>query len=170
MHSTPATKPCDRPSPSLERAHRTASILLSATPSRPRPDATEDQARARERRHYPARVGTTSNDPVTLDGTPPLLGEADRRDGKAIQQLLRPTHSSFRPGPCVIKRDAHERPGTFGTRFARRPSRPQKKAPSYGAFPSPLADSNRRPLPYHGSALPTELRGRGGNRSPRVPG
>ena len=26
---------------------------------------------------------------------------------------------------------------------------------------SPLPDSNRRPLPYHGSALPTELRGRG---------
>ena len=26
---------------------------------------------------------------------------------------------------------------------------------------SPLTDSNRRPLPYHGSALPTELRGRG---------
>ena len=26
---------------------------------------------------------------------------------------------------------------------------------------SPLADSNRRPLPYHGSALPTELRGQG---------
>ena len=27
---------------------------------------------------------------------------------------------------------------------------------------SPLSDSNRRPLPYHGSALPTELRGRVG--------
>src|SRR5262245_19462495 len=27
-------------------------------------------------------------------------------------------------------------------------------------FASPLPDSNRRPLPYHGSALPTELRGR----------
>src|SRR4051812_46846746 len=27
---------------------------------------------------------------------------------------------------------------------------------------SPLPDSNRRPLPYHGSALPTELRGRRG--------
>ena len=26
--------------------------------------------------------------------------------------------------------------------------------------PSPLPDLNRRPLPYHGSALPTELRGR----------
>ena len=27
---------------------------------------------------------------------------------------------------------------------------------------SPLSDSNRRPLPYHGSALPAELRGRSG--------
>jgi hypothetical protein len=27
--------------------------------------------------------------------------------------------------------------------------------------PSPLPDSNRRPLPYHGSALPAELRGQG---------
>src|SRR5450755_964731 len=26
--------------------------------------------------------------------------------------------------------------------------------------PSPLTDSNRRPPPYHGGALPTELRGR----------
>ncbi len=30
---------------------------------------------------------------------------------------------------------------------------------------SPLPDSNRRPLPYHGSALPTELRGRAWQRS-----
>ena len=29
---------------------------------------------------------------------------------------------------------------------------------------SPLTDSNRRPLPYHGSALPTELRGRSPTR------
>jgi hypothetical protein len=28
---------------------------------------------------------------------------------------------------------------------------------------SPLSDSNRRPLPYHGSALPAELRGRSGS-------
>src|SRR5215471_8614582 len=29
---------------------------------------------------------------------------------------------------------------------------------------SPLTDLNRRPLPYHGSALPTELRGRKAHR------
>ena len=35
------------------------------------------------------------------------------------------------------------------------------KGPACRAFVrSPLPDSNRRPLPYHGSALPTELRGR----------
>ena len=28
------------------------------------------------------------------------------------------------------------------------------------SVPSPESDSNRRPLPYHGSALPTELSGR----------
>jgi L-amino acid N-acyltransferase len=35
-------------------------------------------------------------------------------------------------------------------------SRARRPAPA-----SPLTDSNRRPLPYHGSALPTELRGQG---------
>jgi hypothetical protein len=37
-----------------------------------------------------------------------------------------------------------------------------------GNKPSPLADSNRRPPPYHGGALPTELRGRAAHcrRSP----
>ena len=36
---------------------------------------------------------------------------------------------------------------------------------------SPLTDSNRRPLPYHGSALPTELRGQGPARiAGRAPG
>jgi hypothetical protein len=34
-----------------------------------------------------------------------------------------------------------------------------------GAERSPLTDSNRRPPPYHGGALPTELRGRSGNRT-----
>lgn len=29
---------------------------------------------------------------------------------------------------------------------------------------SPLSESNRRPTPYHGVALPTELRGRGSHR------
>jgi hypothetical protein len=39
----------------------------------------------------------------------------------------------------------------------------QGKTPSERGFlESPLPDSNRRPLPYHGSALPAELRGRKG--------
>ena len=31
---------------------------------------------------------------------------------------------------------------------------------AFGPSPSPLPDSNRRPPPYHGGALPAELRGR----------
>ncbi len=38
---------------------------------------------------------------------------------------------------------------------------------------SPLSESNRRPFPYHGNALPTELRGRvpfgGGDKGDRTP-
>src|SRR5438105_14367695 len=35
---------------------------------------------------------------------------------------------------------------------------------------SPLTDSNRRPPPYHGGALPTELRGQAGKSSPDMVG
>src|SRR5262245_3429469 len=42
------------------------------------------------------------------------------------------------------------------TELLRRVRRVRRPVPA-----SPLADSNRRPLPYHGSALPTELRGQG---------
>src|SRR5919198_4222862 len=38
------------------------------------------------------------------------------------------------------------------------------------ALQSPLTDSNRRPPPYHGGALPTELRGRVGKCSARLSG
>src|SRR6476620_605225 len=31
---------------------------------------------------------------------------------------------------------------------------------SVPVFPSPFTESNRRPSPYHGDALPTELKGR----------
>jgi hypothetical protein len=37
-----------------------------------------------------------------------------------------------------------------------------------GLSRSPLTDSNRRPPPYHGGALPTELRGRSAQSSPPV--
>jgi hypothetical protein len=45
----------------------------------------------------------------------------------------------------------------------RRPNQhgvPRNQANLQALTRSPLTDSNRRPLPYHGSALPTELRGR----------
>src|SRR5215217_7295793 len=40
----------------------------------------------------------------------------------------------------------------------------RKTPPERGFLESPLPDSNRRPLPYHGSALPAELRGRATRR------
>ncbi len=57
------------------------------------------------------------------------------------------------------------RPRTAGCPRAgsgRRGSARRRQGPrDLRGFPkSPLSDSNRRPLPYHGSALPTELRGR----------
>src|SRR3954447_20781673 len=36
----------------------------------------------------------------------------------------------------------------------------KERAPCAALLQSPLPDSNRRPPPYHGGALPTELRGR----------
>src|SRR3954449_10548410 len=36
----------------------------------------------------------------------------------------------------------------------------KERAPYVALLQSPLPDSNRRPPPYHGGALPTELRGR----------
>ena len=43
----------------------------------------------------------------------------------------------------------------------RRRSRQRKQRLSRRKPKAPLTDSNRRPLPYHGGALPTELRGHG---------
>ncbi len=53
------------------------------------------------------------------------------------------------------------------TTFARdRGSRRAPKEKSLQIAESPLTDSNRRPPPYHGGALPTELRGRDRDCSP----
>src|SRR3954454_3600436 len=45
------------------------------------------------------------------------------------------------------------------TELLRHVRRARRPAPA-----SPLTESNRRPLPYHGSALPSELRGQGPRR------
>src|SRR5262249_60378434 len=56
-----------------------------------------------------------------------------------------------RPGGCPA-----------GILTAPRPMSGQQKPRDCGTFlASPAPDSNRRPLPYHGSALPTELAGQG---------
>jgi hypothetical protein len=61
--------------------------------------------------------------------------------------------STQRPLACPESvRGTPSRP--IAIRAAKRKSRPVRRLPE-----SPLSDSNRRPLPYHGSALPTELRG-----------
>src|SRR5439155_16638524 len=60
-----------------------------------------------------------------------------------------PVLDEYRPPPC----------GGAGPQF---PSPQQKKQPFAASSwfqVSPLTDSNRRPPPYHGGALPTELRG-----------
>src|SRR5438874_863213 len=57
--------------------------------------------------------------------------------------------------------------GRWWTLRGRQRPRPQpretaKEAAKQEEIRSPLTDSNRRPPPYHGGALPTELRGRAG--------
>ena len=70
------------------------------------------------------------------------------------------------PLPCVTvalaygKYAAQKRPTSDCRRRVSTPG--HKKSRCFQRLPeSPLPDSNRRPLPYHGSALPAELRGRG---------
>ena len=64
-------------------------------------------------------------------------------------------------------RPPHRRPPAWtlwrsgGRRTNATPAIPlQQTRSKQGETQSPLSDSNRRPLPYHGSALPAELRGR----------
>ena len=64
------------------------------------------------------------------------------------------------PAEEVIRRARDE---FVRTTFAReRKRRSAKSEESLQIQKSPLTDSNRRPPPYHGGALPTELRGREG--------
>ena len=52
--------------------------------------------------------------------------------------------------------------------FRTSPSRQNPSPTAKSLHPeSPLPDSNRKPLPYHGSALPTELRGRSSPQHPQ---
>jgi hypothetical protein len=77
-------------------------------------------------------------------------------NGRSLQKSLSAhrhnvvSHMSCRS--CERRRSPHDR---------RRASRPEHKSLDVRGFlQSPLTDSNRRPPPYHGGALPTELRGR----------
>src|SRR5262245_29732590 len=64
----------------------------------------------------------------------------------AAQDTLEKPTSSFRAEELIM-RPPSTKPG-------------HEKTPRFrGVSVSPLTDSNRRPPPYHGGALPTELRG-----------
>ncbi len=73
-------------------------------------------------------------------------------------------------GPVPVVADQQDGPG-LGRGAGRHGERGQQQCESRDceradrAQQSPRPDSNRRPLPYHGSALPTELRGRARQRS-----
>ena len=105
------------------------------------------------------------------------------RGVRADRQLHRPRTSTGEPGRGHADVSAHStravparrpdpfrKPAYFAYAAQKRPTKPSAHAaadlsgpgkPRIQALPkSPLPDSNRRPLPYHGSALPTELRGR----------
>jgi len=111
-------------------------------------------------RYMFGREASQSTEVVTADG-PSDHGRAGRGDWPV----------AARNGSANVRRDASRCPYGVQTQLDTRSqqSSAQRNQPLCSHFPrSPLADSNRRPLPYHGSALPTELRGQGGNRSPRV--
>src|SRR3954469_11437438 len=79
----------------------------------------------------------------------------------------------MRPGARPGRNRHHRRPRTVPEGRAVTPGRPHDLSVTLSlnvprtrdlalerqTDKSPLPDSNRRPLPYHGSALPTELRG-----------
>ena len=77
------------------------------------------------------------------------LGRADLDAGYVLTCQSHPTSSDASPSTTT--------PGTTAA----------IPASSRTFLSSPLPDSNRRPLPYHGSALPTELRGRSPDSSER---
>src|SRR5581483_1086273 len=67
----------------------------------------------------------------------------------------------------LIVRLGREPPETGSpTRLARCPDEERNPRSCEGSRKSPLTDSNRRPPPYHGGALPTERRGRAGGLEP----
>ena len=107
-----------------------------ATPMPPMPRTNEAGARIRER---------PSPEIATV-----LSASSRRRDGRNLQ-VLRSNAAHMRPTSPHRRRVS-----TSGHKKSRCFQR---------LFESPLPDSNRRPLPYHGSALPTELRGRKTGRS-----
>ena len=88
---------------------------------------------------------------MTLDTYGHVIDELDAAERRSAEERHLRGPRSWCAHMCAI-----------AERTAEAATPPQKRKPRAfaGAFSrSPLADSNRRPPPYHGGALPTELRG-----------
>src|SRR5436190_4449947 len=90
---------------------------------------------------------------------PPLRLEGLREAPRETSPSSRKTGFCARRSP-LRARKLHKRLHTQRTLRSLQidPNTNQRRA---ALLQSPLTDSNRRPPPYHGGALPTELRGRG---------
>ena len=105
-----------------------------------------------------SRRGARSSTSPTRPATPPRPACAITPGSFAMRRPngCRRTSRSSRPGTHSDE--------TLDAERTQQPSREERWADAFSAKflligRSPLTDSNRRPLPYHGSALPTELRG-----------
>ena len=92
------------------------------------------------------------------DDRPPLRPPRQRRP-PARDRLLDTLAGNAQPP------DVHTVDAKWTPRRGHAATRARKTASKQDIHQSPLTDSNRRPLPYHGSALPAELRGRWQERS-----
>src|SRR4051812_20038269 len=84
---------------------------------------------------------------MTLNTYGHVIAELADAEKVSAEELIRRARASIRPIDDAEHRDRN-------SRETRKP-----RAVAGRSDESPLPDSNRRPLPYHGSALPTELRG-----------
>jgi hypothetical protein len=105
------------------------------------------------RDHGSARAAFSCRSSATASGSPRLAGRGSIRE-HAIRLL--DTHTAEHATATVDARGRLVDTATTG----QRPHLSSETTTSRTFPTSPLPDSNRRPLPYHGSALPTELRGR----------
>ena len=101
----------------------------------------------------PRGAGVASKAANERPGREPGLSRSCGARGAGGPRHLWPTCGPRAPRTPPPRRREH---------FSKRPQKAQTpRGLARRSVESPLPDSNRRPLPYHGSALPAELRGRG---------